>query len=296
MTTEQLKCFLEVAKYNNFTKAAQHLYINQSTVSRQIAEIEKELGAKLFTRSGGNVMLTEAGVLFFKEGGDILRKYEAVKERISAIGSGRGGKLTIGLPANIFGKGVDFLPAHFAEEYPNTEFRIVMMNTVNEINTAITCGDIDVGISFDFLVDILEEEVEIKHLRRTSFVLFAREKNPIPSPIEKDDLLFCKLILLKADHQLSFMNQIIGKIAYGGGQNLFFCPNYESMLMEVSMGDGIGILPEAIFEKYKDLYNLKRVDVKGLEGQGYYVFVYNKRNINPMIQPCYKMVLKHFKE
>ena len=58
-----LKYFLTVAREENMTRAAEALYITQPTLSRQIAELEEELGTPLFVRGYRSVTLTDAGVL-----------------------------------------------------------------------------------------------------------------------------------------------------------------------------------------------------------------------------------------
>ena len=58
MTTFQIECFLNVAKYLNFTEAANHLFIAQSSLSRNISNLEAELGIKLFSRTKKYVRLT----------------------------------------------------------------------------------------------------------------------------------------------------------------------------------------------------------------------------------------------
>lgn len=56
--------FLTIAKERSFTKAAEQLHITQPTLSRQIAALEEEIGVPLFVRSGRNITLTDAGILF----------------------------------------------------------------------------------------------------------------------------------------------------------------------------------------------------------------------------------------
>jgi DNA-binding transcriptional LysR family regulator len=59
MELRMLGYFLAVAREEKFTRAAEQLHVTQSTLSRQIAELEAELGVKLFTRSSHNIVLTE---------------------------------------------------------------------------------------------------------------------------------------------------------------------------------------------------------------------------------------------
>ena len=55
MTIIQMECFVEAAKWLNFTKAADHLYISQQTMSRQIKALENELGFPVFERKNVGV-------------------------------------------------------------------------------------------------------------------------------------------------------------------------------------------------------------------------------------------------
>ncbi len=60
MDIRQLQYFMEVARLQSFTKAAETLYITQPTISKTIRNIEEELGVTLFDRSGKKVVLTDA--------------------------------------------------------------------------------------------------------------------------------------------------------------------------------------------------------------------------------------------
>ena len=63
MELRVLNYFLAVAREENFTRAAQMLHVTQPTLSRQIAQLEEELGVELFTRSNHNIILTESGMI-----------------------------------------------------------------------------------------------------------------------------------------------------------------------------------------------------------------------------------------
>ena len=72
MEIRVLRSFLEAAREGNMTRAAERLYLSQPTISKQIRELEEELGAKLFVRSNYSVRLTEAGMLLKERAEDIL--------------------------------------------------------------------------------------------------------------------------------------------------------------------------------------------------------------------------------
>lgn len=66
MELRQLHYFVKVAKKQHVTQAAEELHVAQSAVSRQIHQLEKELGVPLFVQKGRNLQLTSVGKLFFE--------------------------------------------------------------------------------------------------------------------------------------------------------------------------------------------------------------------------------------
>ena len=78
MELRVLKYFLTVAREENMTKAAETLYITQPTLSRQIAELEEEMGTPLFVRNNRSVTLTDAGQLLRRRVEELL----AIEEKI----------------------------------------------------------------------------------------------------------------------------------------------------------------------------------------------------------------------
>lgn len=72
MELRVLKYFLMVAREENITKAAAVLHVTQPTLSRQLMQLEEELGVKLFHRSNHNIVLTEEGMLLKQRAQDIV--------------------------------------------------------------------------------------------------------------------------------------------------------------------------------------------------------------------------------
>lgn len=73
VNTVQLECFLAVAQYLNFSKAAESVSITQPAVSHQIGSLEDELGVKLFVRTSKSVSLTREGIMFISDAEQILK-------------------------------------------------------------------------------------------------------------------------------------------------------------------------------------------------------------------------------
>ena len=81
MTIFQIKCFLNVAEYLNFTEAANHLFVAQSSLSRNISNLEEELGMQLFVRTKKYVRLTPCGAVLYEEFSKLLKLGEAAVQK-----------------------------------------------------------------------------------------------------------------------------------------------------------------------------------------------------------------------
>ena len=96
MELRVLRYFLAVAREGNVTRAAQRLHISQPTLSRQIKDLEEELGKKLFTRSNYSVKLTEEGMLLRKRAEDMLDIADKTLAEFQAMDEVNGGDIHIG--------------------------------------------------------------------------------------------------------------------------------------------------------------------------------------------------------
>jgi len=96
MELRQLRYFLAVAEELHFGKAAERVHIAQSPLSRQIKQLEDELGVQLFRRTKRSVELTDAGRALIPEAEDILSATRRAKETAVGAQQGRIGRLTIG--------------------------------------------------------------------------------------------------------------------------------------------------------------------------------------------------------
>lgn len=85
MTSTQVQCFMSVAEQLNFSKAALELFMAQSSLSKNISNLETELGLKLFFRTKKSVSLTPAGAVLYEEFNKLMVQYNtAVEKAMSA--------------------------------------------------------------------------------------------------------------------------------------------------------------------------------------------------------------------
>ena len=85
MELEQLRIFLAVAREGSFTRAAKKLYISHSTTSRAVAALEEELGKALLRRGNRVLGLTPAGELVYAAAVELLRRADAIKQRVGEM-------------------------------------------------------------------------------------------------------------------------------------------------------------------------------------------------------------------
>lgn len=99
MNSENLKTFVLLSKLKNFTQTAERLFIAQSTVTNRIAELEREIGKKLFLRDSKNLSLTPEGAIFLDYVQRILELEEACLKEVHVV---RSDKIRIGLPNAVY--------------------------------------------------------------------------------------------------------------------------------------------------------------------------------------------------
>lgn len=96
MELRVLRYFLAVARESSVTRAAERLHVSQPTLSKQIKELEAELGKKLFIRGSTSVRLTEEGMLLRKRAEDILDMVDKTEGEFKALNEITGGDIRIG--------------------------------------------------------------------------------------------------------------------------------------------------------------------------------------------------------
>ncbi len=96
MELRVLRYFLEVAREGSVTRAAERLHISQPTLSKQLKDLEGELGKKLFVRGSHDIKLTDEGMLLRKRAEDILNMADKTLEEFKSLGEFTGGDVWVG--------------------------------------------------------------------------------------------------------------------------------------------------------------------------------------------------------
>ena len=118
MELRHLRYFVIVAEEQNVTRAAERLHLSQPPLSRQVRDLEAELGVELFRRTAKSLALTEAGKVFLGEARAVLLRAEQAVESARAAARNCHGRLRVGYAPSLTAR---FLPGTlraFAEEFP----------------------------------------------------------------------------------------------------------------------------------------------------------------------------------
>lgn len=150
MELRHLRYFVRAAELLHFTRAAETLGVSQPTLSLHIQQLEREVGAQLFDRTGGqfrHVRLTQAGTCFQAYALDALRAVERGKGRIAELNGLLWGKVTLGLN-NIFVSRImaQCIP-DFASQHGGVDL-VLRMGIQDELEAALLNGAIDMALTW----------------------------------------------------------------------------------------------------------------------------------------------------
>ena len=182
MNLNQLYYFQAVAKYENYRKAAEILYVSQPSLSRSIDSLEQELGIQLFEKKGRGVTLTKAGLLFRQHVDQIIFDCSVATKRMKQLSEGTG-QIDIGYIFPLAGHYIPHKVRQFLNQEENKEinFNFYQNHTPN-ILKKVKSGELDIG--FGAYVE-KEEEVEFFPLLDRKMVIIT----PLEHPLAKEDSL-----------------------------------------------------------------------------------------------------------
>lgn len=145
MTIQQLAYLAAIARCGSYTAAAEELFISQSSLSKQILSLEKELGIELISRAKRQISLTRAGKKVVNHANDILRIYDTIMEDCRVETMRRKQRIALGVVPVMNQYGITDALLEFEKNYPD------YLLDVNETNTAdilqmLDEGQISIGI------------------------------------------------------------------------------------------------------------------------------------------------------
>lgn len=129
MEIRVLRYFLEIAREENMTRAAQRLHVSQPALSKQMKDLEEELGRKLFRRGSASIHLTDEGMLLRKRAEDILAMVDKTAEEFANLDEVTGGEVYIGCAESFQIRYLAEIIKGFRERYPLLKYHILSGDT-----------------------------------------------------------------------------------------------------------------------------------------------------------------------
>jgi DNA-binding transcriptional LysR family regulator len=251
MELRHLKYFLVLTEELSFTKAAGKLCIAQPPLSRQIRELEKELGTSLFDRNNKRVVLTEAGKYFETQIRELFVQLNTSIRRTKEIGNSVNGEYKIAYVSSTFSGDISKLIKHLSAFFPFVKFRLYEVPTVKQI-TALEQGKIDLGV---VRAPVSSAKIETKVWFRDSFSFIFHPSNTV---IKKEkDLIKLRdetFVFFNKDYAPSYYTALIEICASIGfkPQIIHESNNVSSIVQMVSNGLGVSIIPSSVLRNQKN--------------------------------------------
>lgn len=240
MNTEWLRTFLVAAKTENFGETAEKRFLTQSTVTKHIHHLEKELNTPLFERKGKIVRLNMAGAHFYVKAQKLVDMLDETLRSTQAFLDGYTSHLTVGAAPQIANSTLPKIIEHFNANKPHIQISLELLNS-NQIGEAVYRGVVDVGLSK--IIPIRELQIEMIADEAIQLV-----SSPSKSEVEATELLKNETILTHeyAPYWEDIQHVLTGKF-----------PSHKSMQVNqteviknfVKQGLGIAFLPQSVVQK-----------------------------------------------
>lgn len=244
MELRHLRYFVAVAETKSFTKAAERLFIAQPPLSRQIQQLEAEIGVQLFERGTRPLQLTEAGQFFYQHAVKLLSNAEEVKSMTTRIGIVER-SIKIGFVASLLYGLLSKIIYVFRQQQPSLKVELIEMSTFEQIQ-ALKKGQIDVGFG---RLRISDPNVKRILLREEPLVAAVHQSHPLAQQdaISLAEIEQENLFLYPNSTGPNFATQVQGIFAEHSltPKSLKLVREIQLALGLVAAAEGICIVPES---------------------------------------------------
>ncbi|MEX5590768.1 MULTISPECIES: LysR family transcriptional regulator [Pseudomonas] len=247
MEIRHFRYFLCVAQHGHFTRAAEQLGIAPPTLSRQIQDMERELGVRLFERNQREVNLTAAGQALLLEAEQAVRQFDAAQLGAQRAGRGESGLIELGYVASAAYSGIlQAQVTRFSAAHPNVRLNIRETPMV-DLPAQVRDGQLDIAYVRSPME--LPDELDAIALHQEGFVL------ALPASSRINELKSIPASRL-AEETFILPEQISGtlEVASLGGFEPRLGPQPGSLVAVitlVSLGQGVAIVPESVVARIR---------------------------------------------
>jgi LysR family transcriptional regulator, low CO2-responsive transcriptional regulator len=262
MEFDQITAFLEVARHQSFSRAAEKLYRTQPAISAQIRALELECGHKLFDRLGRHIFLTRAGEVLFEHGEKLIAMHRETLQRVREADGTPSGRLTVGaneatclyvLP-QVFAEFKGKHPQVAVNIYRNFSHKILQKMAENQVDLGIVT--LPVSQSNLKVIPFFEDELWV--------VMPPSHRLAKRSSLKLEDLAGEPLIFPKGGHTRELLEKIFRKHRDRLNVSMELA-SVETIKKFVGVGLGISLLSRSYAEIEIRSGILKMVPLQGVD-------------------------------
>ncbi len=241
MEIRELRYFLAVAKEQSISKAAEYLFIAQPSLSKQMQNLEKEIGTQLFIRGSRKITLTETGVLLKKRAEEMIELYDKTAAELRAPTAEITGDIYIGGGESYAVDTIAIVAKSLRSEYPNIKFHFFSGDT-EEVMLRLDKGLIDFGILVE-PADLSKYEY-LRLPQKDTWGVLMRKDSPLAAKdfVAAEDLYAVPLIrsrhTMNKNEVSDWFKKDTDKLNIAATYNLLF---NASLLVKEGLGYAIGL-------------------------------------------------------
>ena len=292
MTSFQVECFLTVARFLNFTEAANHLFVAQSSLSRNVSNLEKELGFELFTRTKKSVRLTPGGAVLYQEFSRISEDIRACVALARNAETGQSGTLRLGIIETQ--RSDRFLPAALSalkEKHPNIHVDISTGN-FKSLREDILNNRLDIALTMRFdLGDYPLDQIVSQEFYEIEARIAVSSRHPLAKRkvLSMSEMEQETLIAISPDVSHGAYNEIINLCDECGftPQHILTAKSISDLMLKVESGQGYAILDANCISNSNE--GIANIPVRKA-GKQSVVAVWRRKNVNTII-PIFMNIL-----
>jgi DNA-binding transcriptional LysR family regulator len=259
---KQLYYFITLAKYLSFTKAADSLYISQSTLSQQIIRLEREMGAELFHRNKRNVKLTTIGAEFLVDAKLLVEHFENIKTKYTYSSKPTTKVLKIGYLGPYVKSYISKLLQTFVQKHPHIQ---IEMNELLSKSLMESYENDELDIIFS-ITDENEWWKKYHSLKissdQCSLIVPPQHRLASKNHVSLEELKEESLILLNKDVSCFGHTEIVKQCTRHGFNPKIILepPNFETIATLVEINLGVAIIPDSFLQTSN--HQVKTVPIK----------------------------------
>lgn len=283
-----LRYFLAVAEELHFRKAAEKLFISQPGLSRQIKQMEQDLGVTLFERNNRRVALTKTGNYLQKELQINLKNLEDILAHSKLIHHGKEGHLTLGFVGSAMLQIIPAILKQFNSKFPKVMFKLEEMDNQKQIEGLLS-QEIDVGF---VRLERVPRSLEIHTVLKETFCLVLPKNHPVNKRNFKNLSQFkdSPFILFDPEYSASYYEKVM-QIFDGCGFAPIISHNTihaSSIYKLVENNLGVSIVPKSLQFGYD--MNVKFIELDAIPQRAFLSIAWSKNNRNPMLQNILQLI------